>query len=311
MLPLYFDAMNAHKRDERLKEYRAWPKWYYHVVFDSLEKGQLFNSDSEYADGMNSVALGQYIHNITILAFVLMVNHCHFLVLGSGEAIVDFFLFMKRRINVKLKADGFPALPYEYCFNLVRVEDEKQLKDTIVYIARNPLKACPDITSGGYLWGTACLIFSKVSLLFENIQLRELSYRTTIRMFRTKVRLPEDYLFNQKMGFILPESYVMNGKVEQVLQNSWRFTYDIVKNIDAYIKIAEGVGEMVVLSEGELNDIIRQNLKEKFNASSVSALSLDDRCRLAVILKKKYHVDTKRIARKLQMDVPSLNELFE
>ena len=130
-------------------------------------------------------------------------------------------------------------------------------------------------------------------------------------MFRTKIRLPEDYLFNQKMGFILPESYVLNEKVEQVLQNSWRFTYDIVKNIDAYIKIAEGVGEMIVLSEGELNDIIRQNLKEKFNASSVSALSLDDRCRLAVILKKKYHVDTKRIARKLQMDVPSLNELFE
>lgn len=303
--------MNAHKRDELFREYRTWPKWYYHVVFDSIEKGQLFNNDDEYADGMNGVALGQYIHGLTILAFVLMVNHCHFLVSASGENIVEFFLFMKRRINEKLKADGFTPLPESYGFKLVRVENERQLADTIIYIARNPLKACPNITSGGYLWCSTGLIFSKMNILFDKIQVKDLSYRASMRAFRTKVRLPESYLFNRQMGFILPESYVLTDKVEKVLQNSWRFTYSLVKNIDAYIKIAEGVGEMVVLSEEELNDIIYQNVKEKFSASSVSDLSIDDRCRLAVILKKKYRVDTKRIARKIQLEVSVLNKLFE
>lgn len=303
--------MNAHKRNALFREYRTWPKWYYHVVFDSIEKGQLFNNNDEYADGMNGVALGQYIQGLTILAFVLMVNHCHFLVFGSGESIVEFFLFMKRRINEKLKADRFPPLPENYGFKLVKVEDERQLADTIVYIARNPLKARPDISSGGYVWCSTNLIFSETSNLFDRIQVKEMSYRASIKTFRTKVKLPENYLFNRTMNFILPESYVLNDKVEKVLQNSWRFTYSLVKNIDAYVRIAEGVGEMIVLSEDELNDIIYKNVKEKFNASSVSDLSLDDRCRLAVILKKKYRVDTKRIARKIQIEVSVLNKLFE
>lgn len=303
--------MNVHKRDALFREYRAWPKWYYHVVFDSIEKGQLFNSYDEYSDGMNSVALGQYTCGLSILAFVLMVNHCHFLVFGSGDDIVAFFLFMKRRMNEKLKADGFPALPESYGFKLVKVEDERQLTDTVVYIARNPLKARPDITSGGYVWCSTNLIFSEMSSLCDKIQVKEMSYRESMRIFRTKIKLPEDYLFNRTMGFILPESYVLNDKVEKVLQNSWRFTYSLIKNIDAYVRIAEGVGEMIVLSEDELNDIIFRNMKEKFNASSISDLSLDDRCRLAVILKKKYRVDIKRIARKIQVEVSVLNKLFE
>lgn len=310
-IQLKFYIMNAHKRDERFREYRTWPKWYYHIVFDSIEKGQLFNNNDEYADGMNGVALGQYIHGLAILAFVLMVNHCHFLVLGSGESIVEFFLLMKRRINRRLKADGFPPLPENYGFKLVRVENEKQLADTIIYIARNPLKACPNIVSGGYLWCSTNLIFSDMNCLVEKIPIKELSYRKSMKTFRTKVRLPEDYMFNPHIGFVLPESYVLTDKVEKVLRNSWRFTYNLVKNIDAYVRIAEGVGDMVVLSEEELNDIIYQSLKEKFNASSVSALSIDDRCRLAVILKKKYRVDTKRIARKIQVEVSVLNKLFE
>ena len=58
---LNIDYMGSHKLNELLKEYRKQPKWYYHVIFDSIETGQLFNNDDEYADGMNSVAIGQYV----------------------------------------------------------------------------------------------------------------------------------------------------------------------------------------------------------------------------------------------------------
>ncbi len=68
--------MNQHQRTDLFNEYRTWPKWYYHIVFDSLEKGQLFNNDDEYADGMNGIAIGQYVFGLSILVFTLMVNHC-------------------------------------------------------------------------------------------------------------------------------------------------------------------------------------------------------------------------------------------
>lgn len=87
---LNLDYMGSHKLNELLKEYRKQPKWYYHVIFDSIETGQLFNSDDEYADGMNSVAIGQYVCGLSVIVFVLMANHCHILVHGSGEDIVGF-----------------------------------------------------------------------------------------------------------------------------------------------------------------------------------------------------------------------------
>ena len=202
-------------------------------------------------------------------------------------------------------------LPDSYGFKLIKVENEKQLSETVIYIARNPLKARPDLMAGGYIWGSANMIFSDLNKLFDKIRSSDMSYRSTMKVFHTKVRLPGEYAYNRSMGFILPESYVLNGKAESALQNSWTFSSGLVRNIDAYLKIAEGVGDMVVLSEPELNEIISRNLKEKFNAVSVSDLSIDNRCRLAVILKRKYRVDTKRIARKLQLEVSVLDKMFK
>lgn len=303
--------MRNSKRKEAYKEYRTWPRWYYHLTFDSIEKGQLFNNDGDYTHGMNGIAIGQYIHKLSIIAFVLMVNHCHILLLGSGKDIVNFFIFMKRRINKRLVAQGFPPLPKEYGFKLVRIEDPMQFKDTIVYIARNPLKARPDITAGGYLWGSTNLIFSETDKLFAKRELKNMSDREIMRRLKSKVVLPNSYVFNESLGFILPESYVDVRKAEQSLQDSWRFSSGIVRNMDANLKIAEGIGELVILSEGELDEIIFQNLKKQFNVNSVNELSTDNKCRLAVILKRRYRIDTKRIARKLRIDVAVLNKLFE
>lgn len=293
------------------EEYRSLPQWYYHLTFDSLETGQLFYSDEDYSHGMNSVAIGQYTYKISIIAFNLMVNHCHILASGTGDSMVKLFSFMKRRLNDRLRTGGHPALSGDYGFKLVRVEDERQLRDTIIYIARNPLKACPDITPGGYPWGSTNLIFNKMNKLFSWIEMKDLSKREKERYLRTHVSLPDDYHWNQKLGLVLPESYVLTWKAEQVLGNSWNYAYDIVRKIDSYLRIAEGIGEEVILTDNELDEVIRQNVKKMFNAGHIRELGADDRCRLAVLLRNKYKVNIKCIARKLQINVTTLKKLFE
>ena len=292
------------------EEYRRLPQWYYHLTFDSLEIGQLFYDDEDYAHGMNGIAIGQHLYNISIIAFNLMVNHCHILASGTGENMVKLFSFMKRRMNDRLRTGGHPELEENYGFKLVRVEDERQLRDTIIYIARNPLKACPDIAPGGYPWGSTNLIFNKMNKMFSWVELKDLSKREREKFLKTQAPLPDDYHYNQKMGFILPESYVLTWKAERVLGNSWNYAYDIVRKIDAYVRIAEGVGELVILTDNELDEVIRQNVKKMFSVDSVSELGADDRCRLAVLLRNKYKVTPKRIARKLRIDVATLNKLF-
>jgi len=293
------------------EEYRSWPRWYYHLTFDSFEKGQLFNDKYEYARGMNGVAIGQYLYGLSIVAFNLMINHCHILAYGSGEDMVRFFIFMKRRINDCLRDDGYPRLPDDYGFKLVKVEDKRQFTDTIIYIARNPLKACHTATVGGYMWGSTNLIFNEMKELYDRKPLSGLSCRERRRLLRSGAALPDSYLYTEKYGFILPESYVLTSKVEQTFGTSWNYTYGVVRNIDGYLKIAEGIGEALVLSEDELNDIVVRTLRTTFKASSLDELSADDRCRLAMLLRNKYRVNAKRIARKLHIDPGTLKKLFE
>lgn len=293
------------------EEYRSWPRWYYHLVFDSFEKGQLFNDKGEYAQGMNGVAIGQYLYNLSIVAFNLMINHCHILAHGSGEDMVKFFIFMKRRINDRLREDGYPSLPERYGFKMVKVEDKRQMADTIIYIARNPLKACPTANVNGYIWGSTNLIFNEMKDLYERKPLGELSSREKRQLLKSGVSLPDDYSYNEKYGFILPDSYVLIAKAEQMFERSWNYFYGIVRNVDGYLRIEEGLGEEVILTEDELNNVIAQTLKKTFNVSNIYELGPDDLCRLAMVLKTKYKVTIKRIARKLHIDVSILNKLFE
>lgn len=303
--------MTKRKRLKLWKEYRTWPKWYYHVVLDSIETGQLFNDESEYVDGMNTVAIAQYIHNVSIVVFNFMINHGHFLVLATGNDIVNCMSFIFRRINTRLIANGHSPLPENYGFKLIRVKDKKQLEDTIVYIARNPLKACPNIAAPGYLWGSCNLIFSDINRLFEKVQIKDLSDKFCRNTFRTRVKLPENYYFNKTVGMILPESYVMNGKAEEVLKSSWNYSNRVVRDFDAYFNLAEGIGELVVLSDEEVNLIIQRMLRNEYKVRFLSDLSVDERCRMAIVLRKKYKLDLKRISRKLHIELNILKKLFE
>ena len=285
-------------RTERLKlwnEYRKWPLGCYQLVIDAFEKGQLFYNDDQYASGMNSVAIGQYIHNIKIIIFNLMVNHAHFLIWSTGNDAVEFFMFLKKRINAELITCGFPTLPEDLGFKLVPIDlnDPYQLPNNVIYVARNPYKALPDKTPSGYIWGSNYLLFSDINRLIEKKPLSSYSIRYLRTVLKTKVSLPGNYLFNEKVGIILPESYVVPGKAEKILQTSWRYCSDLVKNMDAYVKISEKIGTRIAINDNELDSIIYTICKNQYNVKSVRELSLDDRCRLAVRLYKEYYIAPK------------------
>ena len=239
-----------------------------------------------------------------------MVNHGHLLASATGNDLVNFFLYAKKRINAKLVADGHKPLPDDYGFKLVRIEDERQLADTIIYIARNPFKACSNLTASGYLWGSGNLIFSDVNRLFGKVQIKDLTDKFCRETFKTRIKLPERYYFNKELGFILPESYVVKGKVDKVLKSSWNYCHRIIRDIDAYVNIAEGLGESINLSEEEVNMIIKKVIKDDYKADSILDLGVDDRCRLAIVLKKKYRLDTKRISRKVRVEYDILKKLL-
>ncbi|MBQ8062101.1 MAG: hypothetical protein IJ205_09225 [Bacteroidales bacterium] len=305
--------MNRFARLKKWNEYRSWPAGFYHMIIDSFEKGQLFHNDAQFAAGMNTVALGQYIHRIKILIFELMSNHAHFMIWATGSDAVDFFVYQKKRINARLIKDGFPPLPDDLGFMLVPVDtsDPYQLQNGIIYIARNPHKADPAITPSGYLWGSSYLLFSRISTIIQKKQVKDYSVDFMRNVLCSKTRLPDNYVFNENLGIILPESYVLNQKTEKILKSAWNYCGNLVKNMDAYVKISERIGAKISINDRELDTIIYTICKNKYNVKSYLELSLDDRCRLGVRLYKEYHIDVKRICRKIGIEYSIMAELIK
>ena len=302
--------MGRNKLFERLKGYRNLPEGFYHLTFDSIEDGQLFHNDAEFSQGMNSVALGQLKHKLTIIVFNWMINHGHFLVKGTGTQCVDFFLYEKRRINSMLVSGGHKTLDDDYGFKLVRIESEQQLEDTIIYICRNPYKAMQDITPTGYIWGTNYLIFSNLGKIISKVPVSELQSTMLRKILMTREVIPNNYLFNKEMGFILPESYTKHEIAMKVLKSSSNYCNKLLRNIDAYIKIAEGIGETVRIDDKELDYIIWSIVRNQLRANSVAELGTDRKCQLAVMLRKKYYIEPKRICRKVGLPLATVQNLI-
>ena len=154
------------------------------------------------------------------------------------------------------------------------------------------------------------MIFSDLSKLIQKKPLKDFPASRMRKVLKSKTVLPEDYLFNENLGIILPESYVATTDVERVIGTSWNYCDRIVRNMDAYVRIAEKIGDRIVINDNELGTIIYSICKNKYGVKSYLELSLRDRCSLAVRLAKDYNIEPKRICRKLFIERSVLEDLL-
>ena len=275
------------KRMKRRKEYRTWKRGYYHLCTDGLKEGSLFYDEGEYVNAVNSISLLDLKYPVKVHFYEVMRSHLHLIISGRGTHCVDSFDYLKARAGGRLRKDGRPPLPPDYDFRLIPIENEDQMRDNIVYIAQNAPKVM-DILPGGYLWGSALMFYSDLPRLFETVRAGDLSDRELERIFGTHLPIPPDRLILPSLGMVMPQSFVDPGVFYKVFPTAKEYLIPLVKDYEAYTRIATQVGEEVEFSLAEALDIVRQEL-DKSNLS-LNQLSADDRCNLAVQLYRKYQL---------------------
>lgn len=207
---------------------------------------------------------------------------------GGGEHCVAVFDYVRSRINKRLVADGHPPLPKDYDFKLIPVEDEDQMRNNGIYIARNASEVM-NIRPGGYLFGSSMAFYSDLPRLFETIRAGDLSVRTRRKMFQTHVPIPPNRLIHPGLGMVLPQSFVDMDVLYKVFPAAKEFETRLVKDYEAFVEIADQMGEEITFSVEEAKDIVKQELM--MEGRKLSELSNDDRCALAVRLNRKYRLD--------------------
>lgn len=145
---------------------------------------------------MSTIAISTLLFPIKIYAFELMLNHFHIIIHGTSLACSETFSYIRSRIAKRLSKDGNPCLPDDYGFKLISIENDGQMRKTILYVARNPYEKWYAIPEG-YPWGSGSIMLSRMEKYFEYQYAGKMSARSVCATVCSRQPIPEDW----KMSF--------------------------------------------------------------------------------------------------------------
>ena len=218
---------------------------YYLVTTDHLETGLWFREEKDFVAGMNFVAIQAHKSKVTVLAFILMSNHVHFVLCGRWKEVKAFIDGLKSRHSkyLHLKYGTFEFLRR----NGVDIQEVSSLDEgfekAIAYTQMNSVAANICSHPSQYPWGTGPLFFNASKR--SGTRLGDLSKRARIRSFHCcDGDLPSEWLVGEE-GYILPESFVDIQSVESIYRTPKRMNYFLVNSSKAKKRLeAPGDGSM-------------------------------------------------------------------
>lgn len=285
---------------------------FYHFCTNGLLKNLLFVSDQDYIYAMNAIAFSKLKYpSVNILAFCIMNNHVHFIFDCEENEGRNFMIYYKRRIGMYLH-DLYPNER-----NLVgadvackEMSDPDYIVKAIAYVLRNPLSAGIKLVPNEYRWSSACLYFG--SRVF--VQCRQnptgdnlMTYKK--QMLKTHCALPEQWHIDND-GLIFPGDYTDYKRVEKIFGSPSQLMFYILKNYDAELEYDTGVLTKTKYSDAELCASRDSLISMMFHKNNLTQLSIEEKIRLAVSMKKKYAASWPCLSRIIGLDRSLLKSMW-
>lgn len=206
------------------------------VTSEHLEKGLWFLEESDFTVGMNLVAAIAAGSPVILLAFVLMSNHVHFVIMGEKDEVEAFITEFKRRYSQYFqKKYGFCKLLKENDIDIRIIPfQDKACEKAIAYVHMNPVAANICSYPTQYPWGSGNVFFNSVKP--KGVRVETLSIRMRLRTIRSKAKVPGHWLIGDD-GFVLPCCYINRTFVETLFQTPRRMDYFLRNSSKAKMRL--------------------------------------------------------------------------
>ena len=269
----------------------------YLLTTEHLKKGLWFREDEDFRVAMNFVAI-QAAGNpeVVVLAFILMSNHVHFVLVGKEEDVEAFIngfkqrysIYFRRKYGVKefLRRNDLDT-------RMIPYDDEGQEK-AVAYVQMNCVAANICSHPSQYPWGTGNTFFNPVPVVGKRLD--DLSGRARKRLLHSESDfLPGDWLLSAD-GFIFPASYVDVKAVEMLYRTPKRMNYFLVNSSKAKKRLMADENlpsfrDQTILAA--LPDLCRS----LFQKDSFSQLQPDEKSEFARQIRFRFSADATQIAR--------------
>jgi len=280
------------------------------VTTDHLEDGLWFPEETDFIVGMNLVAALVADMPVFVLAFILMSNHVHFVLLATRTDAEHFINEYKRRhskyLNQKygieklLKDNGVDI-------RIIPFGDEAPER-AIAYVQMNAVAANICIHSTQYPWGSGNVFFNP----FQNkgIRLDSLSGRSRIRLLHSKTRMPGHWLLGDG-GYILPTSYVRIDYVENVFRTAKRMDYFLRTSSKARLRLESQEESLPSFRDQIVLAALPDLCRSLFQKQAFGELSDLQRCEILRQLRFRFSSNVHQLARVTGLSYDAVARLLD
>ena len=261
-----------------------------------------FRDDDDFKAAMNIMAILTAVFKVRILAFVLMSNHVHIVMMGDERVCVSFMDRFKQLYSTNFKNRySVGGLLHQNKVDYRLLTGEECLEKAISYVIMNPVAARICIDASGYKWGSGACYFNGNPE--KGKPLGELSIRQARKLLRSHSIPNGDYLVSDD-GYILPRSYIPVEHVERIYRTPSRLSYFNRTSSKAKMALETEV-LMPSFRDQLLITAIPDICISLFKKNNTSELSPIQTERLVHELRNRFNADFRQIARVLGQE-PSL-----
>ena len=286
---------------------------YFHICTEGRKLSWMFQDDDDFIAGINRIGLCYLKTGVIVMAYVLMDNHVHFVLYGTMLQCKQFINTYKRLTGIWILnkygiRDYLRLLPTE----IIRIESEESLLNTIAYLDRNPLMAGYKYMHGEYPWGSSRYAFKDISTLtlskdgFKPIS--TLSRRRQRELLNSKVLFPDEWLINES-GMIHPLSFLNINKLEACYKSPLRYSYFLAKKLEGIVEQELEHSRKLFIPDKDLRPIVAEIVRSNFGNKTLQQLDVNERLFIAKKLRHNYASTIKQISRMIHLE-PSVLEGF-
>lgn len=275
---------------------------YFHICTDGRVLPWMFQDERDFIAGVNRIGICCLKTDVKVISFVLMDNHVHFVLYGTMPQCKEFVTLYKQLtgtwIHVRYGVSDFlKHLPTD----ILLLDTEERLLNTIAYIDRNPVVAGYRYLPTEYPWGSARYLFKSHREVKNVRPLSSFSRRNQRTLLNTRVVLPDDWRIDDN-GMICPDSFIDVYRVESYFKTPVRYSYFLAKKLEGVVEQEFESSQKIFIPDRELREVVRRMAVQNYGKESVTDLDFNARLSIARKLRYNYASTIKQIARMLHLE---------
>ena len=290
----------------------------WHFSTDGNAVDAMFYNEEDFIAGMNRIYNTVRCYNAIILAFSLMDTHIHFVLYGEfGECNKFMHDYVRRTswyISVthgeKHKFDNVPV-------NFQVVDDDYYLKTVICYVIKNAPVGGISFNALDYPWSSGPLYFRQSGYWstpywidkhnnFTNTE--EIGVGQLRQVLKTRLLPAENVLMAGPIVF--PGFYTAYEIVEKIFKSCKSFNFFMCISREDDVNSRGGSITYLTVPMQEMRQHRNEVCQELFGVNRVNTLNIQQRLKLARVLRSRYNSSLKQIIRLCGLVYDEVKDFF-